>query len=1067
MKLTIVHCARTALLSAAAALPTFPALADVVLVPGTIEGSIQLGTETIRYVQVRAQNSDGSAYQYLSPNVSSAPYELTVNVPSGGSADYSVRAENVQSRDSLVSPYDFDYFSFPAQTVSVDENTPTQADFVLSTANYARGTVTLNGSGSLSLLQIYATPVVPNGFGHYTAQHTNSATANSRDYEFPISGGDMRCTGQAYLSTGGRIDLPEQIASPVNGIVTCDWDIDTPEVGTIEGSIEMVGDGVPNRFFMILSGTASRSWNKNSPTNPDYFSFDDLPVGTSGLNAFAYLNNNDDYYRFPYAAYDPNYYTLVEAGDVDVIDISACQAYINGTVELIGAAQWSDVNSSEFNVSGVYDSSLPDGGPTRSGSSRDRIDLSNGDFDVVVSPGPWNASSLYIRFYDPDPADYRNSWVNVYDRSVMYNASRAELASCGDEELRDYQYNMGQVTVNFAVDGSEVLSYPRLYGSCYEYDDANQQIYGYYFDARNESQVNVSDGSVTFTTPQGHCPSLRAEASVAGSQTTFGELELDVIGGGEVIIDIGGPGVTLVEPEANLCLDAAETTVSGTATDDIGVASVTVNGVDAILAPAGGEGTLSTDFSATISLTPGANVVETIATDTSGKTGSDNRMIYRDGGPPLLEWLPLSGATTAELSIDVEGVVSDDIGIDSVTVNGSTVALSASGTPGEYTFSAPVALSLGSNMITVAVTEETGCAEVVEVREVIVVENQPPVADAGGPYSVDEGSSIALDGSLSSDPDDDPLSYEWDFDYDGGSFDVDSSGSASPTFPAATLDGPSVVTVALRVTDTEGETDIALAEVTVNNVAPELGEISVIGELVPIGTEVFAGADFTDPGLADTHTATWNWGDSTSAGTVTDNNGSGSVSDSHTYSEPGVYTIELTLQDDDGGSDSMRYQYVVVYDPDGSFVTGGGTIDSPAGAYLAEPELTGVANFGFVSKYKKGANEPTGHTEFQFHAAGMDFKSTDYQWLVVAGARAQFKGSGTIQNATGSFGFMLTAIDGAVNGGGGADKFRIKIWDASDDSIVVYDNQLGSADDADPTTALRSGSIVIHSKGNK
>src|SRR5207244_84026 len=84
-----------------------------------------------------------------------------------------------------------------------------------------------------------------------------------------------------------------------------------------------------------------------------------------------------------------------------------------------------------------------------------------------------------------------------------------------------------------------------------------------------------------------------------------------------------------------------------------------------------------------------------------------------------------------------------------------------------------------------------------------------------------------------------------------------------------------------------------------------------------------------------------------------------------------------------------------------------------------------------------------------------------YQWLVVAGARAQFKGSGQINNA-GNYMFMLTAIDGALPGGGGADKFRIKIMDSTS-TTTYYDNQMGSLDTSDPTTALGGGSIVIHS----
>ncbi|MFN2638359.1 MAG: hypothetical protein ABR585_15230, partial [Gemmatimonadaceae bacterium] len=81
--------------------------------------------------------------------------------------------------------------------------------------------------------------------------------------------------------------------------------------------------------------------------------------------------------------------------------------------------------------------------------------------------------------------------------------------------------------------------------------------------------------------------------------------------------------------------------------------------------------------------------------------------------------------------------------------------------------------------------------------------------------------------------------------------------------------------------------------------------------------------------------------------------------------------------------------------------------------------LTGKTTFGFVSRYQKGASVPSGNTEFEFQTASFKFHSTSYDWLVIAGARAQYKGSGTI-NGSGDYAFLLTAIDGAVNGGGGA-----------------------------------------------
>src|SRR5262249_48643947 len=171
-------------------------------------------------------------------------------------------------------------------------------------------------------------------------------------------------------------------------------------------------------------------------------------------------------------------------------------------------------------------------------------------------------------------------------------------------------------------------------------------------------------------------------------------------------------------------------------------------------------------------------------------------------------------------------------------------------------------------------------------------------------------------------------------------------------------------------------------------------------------------ATFSDPGVLDTHTAVWDWGDhTTSAGAVSGANGSGTVSGSHIYTAAGVYTVTLTVTDKDGAAAQSVFRYVVVYDPSAGFATGGGWITSPAGAFAADPSLTGKANFGFVSKYQNGNGVPTGDTQFQFDLAGFAFKSTSYDWLVVSGAKARYKGTGTV-NGSGSYGFQLTAIDG-------------------------------------------------------
>ncbi|MFA5102807.1 MAG: LamG-like jellyroll fold domain-containing protein [Candidatus Thermoplasmatota archaeon] len=165
----------------------------------------------------------------------------------------------------------------------------------------------------------------------------------------------------------------------------------------------------------------------------------------------------------------------------------------------------------------------------------------------------------------------------------------------------------------------------------------------------------------------------------------------------------------------------------------------------------------------------------------------------------------------------------------------------------------------------------------------------------------------------------------------------------------------------------------------------------------------------------------------------------------------GIYTITATLSTPAG---PLQESWILaVYDPTAGFVTGGGWIYSPAGAYKPDVTLEGKASFGFVSKYKKGQSTPDGNTEFQFKAGNLNFHSSSYEWLVISGAKAMYKGIGTI-NGAGSYKFMITAWDGQLNGGD--DTFRIKIWyEENGSEIIVYDNGVD--------TVLGGGQIKIHS----
>ncbi len=242
-----------------------------------------------------------------------------------------------------------------------------------------------------------------------------------------------------------------------------------------------------------------------------------------------------------------------------------------------------------------------------------------------------------------------------------------------------------------------------------------------------------------------------------------------------------------------------------------------------------------------------------------------------------------------------EGSVSDPDG-DAVTVvwdfgdGSSSTQLS----PGEYTY-----IDSGTYTVTLTATDANGITDATPAMRIITVNegitNSPPVADAGPDQSVDVGATVALDGSGSSDPDGDPLSYAWSFVSrpPASTAALDNATSMQASF-TADVDG--TYTIQLVVYDglAQSSPDTVVVSTSANQ-PPDGTIVQPAGDVtVNAGDQVQFEGSVQDPD-GDEVTVLWAFGDGTTSTAL--------VPGGHTYSTAGTYQVSLTATDSRGAVD--------------------------------------------------------------------------------------------------------------------------------------------------------------------
>lgn len=341
----------------------------------------------------------------------------------------------------------------------------------------------------------------------------------------------------------------------------------------------------------------------------------------------------------------------------------------------------------------------------------------------------------------------------------------------------------------------------------------------------------------------------------------------------------------------------------------------------------------------------------------------------------------------------------------------------------------------GTDSVTFTVTDGANRSATATVSITVNAVNDAPVATLTVVPTGVEGSAVTATVSVT-DVDSTSFTYAWTVTKNGSPF-ANGTGS-SITF---TPNDNGAYGVSVTATDANGGYGSDSETVVVSNVAPVVTSVSGPTSHLSAGSAATISVTYTDAGSADTHSAAITWDDGTTSTVAC---AAGVCTASHPYAAAGVYSVSIIVSDDDAGAAAGSFNSIVVVDVNAGSVTGGGWITTGAGR----------ATFTASAQYDKNGTAPKGSTLFKVD--GYELKSTSYDWLVVSGANAQYRGTATI-NGNAGYAFLVTVADGSP------DRFRLRVWELAT-GTTVFDTTPGAPDDLDTATPqpIGGGNITVH-----
>ena len=302
----------------------------------------------------------------------------------------------------------------------------------------------------------------------------------------------------------------------------------------------------------------------------------------------------------------------------------------------------------------------------------------------------------------------------------------------------------------------------------------------------------------------------------------------------------------------------------------------------------------------------GTYVVTLAVQDKDGGIGTDEQTIAVFNVAPSVQITGSSGLGFEGEQVSLNSTVDDPAAADDaapfsyawhVTKDGQPLTLPAGSDQGPSLAFTPD--DNGTYEISLEVTDKDGATGADST--ILTVQNvAPDVSMSDTPTSGFEGSALAFTASAIDPSATDGaagLLFAWNVLKDGTPY----TSGAGPAFSFVPDDNGDF-TVSVSATDKDGGITATSRIVSVANVAPQITALNLSANPLDEGDLLQVTGTFDDPGAADTHTVTIDWGDGIVIRVPA--SPAHTLSASHVYADNGTYPVIVTVTDDDGGFDT-------------------------------------------------------------------------------------------------------------------------------------------------------------------